>query len=129
MKYVGIVLVSHSEKIAIGLKEIIREVIEEVPVELASGMEDGKIGTSVDKITSAILKADEGRGVLLFYDLGSAKMNADLAIELADIQKIEIADAPLVEGAYVAAVEASVGRTMEEILQNISEAFPISEVG
>lgn len=66
MTHVGIVLVSHSEKIAIGLKEIIREVIDEVPVELASGMEEGYIGTSVEKITSAIIRADEGRGVLLF---------------------------------------------------------------
>lgn len=128
MKYVGIVLVSHSEKIAIGLKEIIREVIDEVPIGLASGMEDGQIGTSVEKITSAILQADEGRGVLLFYDLGSAKMNAELAIELADIQEIEIVEAPLVEGAYVAAVEASVGRSMNEILQNVTKSFPVNEV-
>lgn len=129
MTHVGIVLVSHSEKIAIGLKEIIREVIDEVPVELASGMEGGYIGTSVEKITTAILRADEGQGVLLFYDLGSAKMNADLAIELADIKDVSIVESPLVEGAYVAAVEASVGRSKDEILQSIEEAFPVSEIG
>jgi len=129
MTYVGIVLVSHSEKIATGLKEIIREVIDEVPVELASGMEGGYIGTSVEKITSAIICADKGRGVLLFYDLGSAKMNADLAIELADVKDVVIVESPLVEGAYVAAVEASVGRSKEEILQTIEEAFPVTEIG
>src|SRR5699024_3906723 len=98
-------------------------VIDEVPVELASGMEEGYIGTSVEKITSAIIRADEGRGVILFYDLGSAKMNADLAIELADVKEVEIVKAPIVEGAYVAAVEASVGRSKEEIYKQLNKHF------
>ncbi len=130
MTYVGIVLVSHSEKVTDGLKEIIREVIEDVPVESAGGMEDGLIGTSVDKITTAIRQADQGRGVLIFYDLGSAKMNTDLAIELADLQEeVELVEAPLIEGAYVGAVEASIGRDMTEILASIHASFPKIEIG
>lgn len=128
MTYVGIVLISHSEKVTVGLKEIIREVIEDVPVESAGGMDNGHIGTSVDKITNAIVNANQGRGVLLFYDLGSAKMNAELAIELADLQEVELVEAPLIEGAYVAAVEASIGRNKSEILKSITQSFPLGEV-
>jgi|SRR5690625_1622660 len=124
MSHVGIVLVSHSEQVTIGLKEIIREVIEEVPIEPAGGTDDGQIGTSIEKIKEAILRADQGRGVLLFYDLGSAKMNAELAIELADIRPIKLVEAPFIEGAYVGAVEASIGRSMTEILDSVDESFP-----
>lgn len=127
MTYVGIVLISHSEKVTVGLKEIIREVIEDVPVESAGGMDNGGIGTSVEKITSAMIRADQGEGVLLFYDLGSAKMNAELAIELADLQAVQLVEAPLLEGAYVAAVEASIGRSMPDILTSIAQSFPMNE--
>jgi len=123
MTYVGIVLVSHSEKVTIGLKEIIRQVIHEVPVEAAGGTDDGEIGTSMDKIKTAIQRADQDRGVLLFYDLGSAKMNAELAIELADRRKIQLVEAPLIEGAYVGAVEASIGKNIDEIIESIEQSF------
>ncbi len=124
MTYVGIVLISHSEKVTIGLKEIIRQVIHEVPVEAAGGTEDGEIGTSIDKIKTAIQRADQDRGVLLFYDLGSAKMNAELAIELADLRRIQLVEAPLIEGAYVGAVEASIGKNIDEIIESIEQSFP-----
>jgi|SRR5690625_25573 len=123
MNYVGIVLISHSEKVTIGLKEIIRQVIHEVPVEAAGGMDDGQIGTSIEKIKTAIQQANQNRGVLVFYDLGSAKMNAELAIELADLQQIQLVEAPLIEGAYVGAVEASIGKSMEEIMESIEQSF------
>lgn len=124
MTYVGIVLISHSEKVTIGLKEIIRQVIHEVPVEAAGGTDDGEIGTSIDKIKTAIQRADQDRGVLLFYDLGSAKMNAELAIELADLRRIQLVEAPLIEGAYVGAVEASIGKNIDEIIESIEQSFP-----
>ncbi len=123
MSYVGIVLISHSEKVTIGLKEIIRQVIYDVPVEAAGGTDDGQIGTSIEKIKTAIQQVDQNRGVLVFYDLGSAKMNAELAIELADLQQIQLVEAPLVEGAYVGAVEASIGKSMEEIMESIEQSF------
>lgn len=123
MSYVGIVLISHSEKVTSGLKEIIRQVIYDVPVEAAGGTDDGQIGTSIEKIKTAIQQVDQNRGVLVFYDLGSAKMNAELAIELADLQQIQLVEAPLVEGAYVGAVEASIGKSMEEIMESIEQSF------
>src|SRR5690625_1787649 len=123
--YVGIVIVSHSDKIAEGTKELIREVITEVPIVAAGGETDGEIGTSVDKIKAGIESVQEetDQVVLLFYDLGSAKLNSELAIELIGADKIAIVEAPIVEGAYVAAVEANAKKTLEEIAAKVEEAF------
>lgn len=125
MKYVGIVLVSHSEKIVYGLKDLIREVTEDVPIEVAGGTDEGTVGTSIEKITTAIKRADRHKGVLLFYDLGSAKINAELAIELSNQKNIVVLDVPLLEGAYVAAVESSIGKDIAEIMTTMERDFPI----
>lgn len=123
--YTGLILVSHSEKIAKGTKELIREVITDVPIELAAGEVDGGIGTNPDRILTAIQKlaTKTKKGVLIFYDLGSAKMNSELAIELSGLENVFIAEAPLVEGAYVGAVEAFQGKEAGEILQTIEKSF------
>ena len=123
MGYVGIVLVSHSPKVVEGLLEIIRQVINDVPIEIAGGTDDNEIGTSVEKIISAIGAAHSGKGVLVFYDLGSAKMNAEVAFEMLDSIPVKIVDAPLVEGAYVAAVESNMGKSIDEIYESIKNSF------
>ncbi|MBR7796870.1 PTS-dependent dihydroxyacetone kinase phosphotransferase subunit DhaM [Agaribacter marinus] len=123
MAYVGIVLISHSSKIAEGAKELIRQVIKDVPIETAGGTEDLEIGTSIEKINAAIEQANQGNGVLLFYDLGSAKMNAEMAIEMTDLKAIKLVEAPIVEGAYVAAVEAGMGKNLEDIYDSVIQAF------
>ncbi|GAA0413554.1 MAG: dihydroxyacetone kinase phosphoryl donor subunit DhaM [Bacillota bacterium] len=123
MAYVGIVLISHSSKIAEGAKELIRQVIKDVPIETAGGTEDLEIGTSIEKINAAIEQANQGNGVLLFYDLGSAKMNAEMAIEMTDLKAIKLVEAPIVEGAYVAAVEAGMGKNLEDVYDSVIQAF------
>ncbi|MGX9929974.1 dihydroxyacetone kinase phosphoryl donor subunit DhaM [Virgibacillus salarius] len=123
MAYVGIVLISHSSKIAEGAKELIRQVIKDVPIETAGGTEDLEIGTSIEKINAAIEQANQGSGVLLFYDLGSAKMNAEMAIEMTDLKAIKLVEAPIVEGAYVAAVEAGMGKNLEDVYDSVIQAF------
>lgn len=120
MEYVGIVLISHSPDVVKGIKEIIRQVIKDVPVEVAGGTDDGEIGTSIDKISAAIDTAYTDKGVLLFYDLGSAKMNAELAIEISEKENIFLIEAPLLEGAYVATVESSIGKSITEIQKKAS---------
>lgn len=124
MEYIGIVLISHSPDVVKGIKEIIRQVIKDVPVEVAGGTDDGEIGTSIDKISAAIDTAYTDKGVLLFYDLGSAKMNAELAIEISEKENIFLIEAPLLEGAYVATVESSIGKSITEIQKSIIKHFP-----
>ncbi|WP_019377224.1 dihydroxyacetone kinase phosphoryl donor subunit DhaM [Virgibacillus halodenitrificans] len=123
MAYVGIVLISHSPKVVEGTKEIIRQVNQDVAIELAGGTDDNEIGTSIDKILEAINHADKGSGVLLLYDIGSAKMNAEIAIEMADGNNIKMAETPIVEGAYVASVEAGMGKSVEEIITTLEKNF------
>ncbi|MEW9677898.1 dihydroxyacetone kinase phosphoryl donor subunit DhaM [Lentibacillus sp. L22] len=123
MAYTGLVLISHSQKIAEGMKEIIRQVIKEVPIQPAGGTDENEIGTSIDKILQAIEQADDGNGVILMYDLGSAKMNAEMAIEMTDRENIKLAEAPLVEGSYVAAVEAGQGKSVDAIIDNLKRHF------
>ncbi|GGB37688.1 PTS-dependent dihydroxyacetone kinase phosphotransferase subunit DhaM [Virgibacillus dakarensis] len=123
MAYAGIVLISHSPKVVEGIKDIIRQVNQDVAIELAGGTDDNQIGTSIDKILKAIERADEGKGVLLVYDLGSAKMNAEMAVEMTDREHIKIVEAPLIEGAYVASVEAGMGKSVDEIIATLEREF------
>lgn len=124
MAYTGLVLISHSAKVAEGVKEMIREVNQDVPIALAGGTDDQEIGTSIDIILQAIEQADSGSGVLLLYDLGSAKMNAEMATEMTDRKEVQIAEAPLLEGAYVAAVEAGLEKSADEITETLGREFP-----
>lgn len=121
--YVSIVIVSHSEKIATGIKDMIEQIAENVTVEIAGGTNDGEIGTNLNKINEAVEKAYSPKGVLVFYDMGSAKMNAQFALELNNRENIYIIDVPLVEGAYIAAVKASIGKSVLEIKENLLEYF------
>lgn len=108
---VGIVLVSHSAKLAEGLAELAAQMAPDVRIHPAGGLADGGgIGTDYDEVVAAVQRADSGDGVVLLYDLGSAQMTADLAVEsLADPSSAVVIDAPLVEGAVAAAVAAQGG--------------------
>src|SRR5712692_7984156 len=109
---VGLVIVSHSAKLAEGLVDLLRQMQPDLPMRAAGGLPDGAIGTSVERIHQAIVAVDNPAGVLIFVDLGSAVMSTEMAIEqLSDGQRARalISDAPLVEGAVLAAVNAALG--------------------
>ncbi|GAA4532873.1 dihydroxyacetone kinase phosphoryl donor subunit DhaM [Amycolatopsis samaneae] len=107
---VGIVLVSHSARLAEGLAELAAQMAPDVTIIPAGGLPDGSIGTDYDEVVAATQRADSGAGVVLLYDLGSAQMTAELAVEtLADPSAALVVDAPLVEGAVAAAVAAQGG--------------------
>ncbi len=116
---VGLVVVSHSAKVAEGVVEMAAQMAASVPLKPAGGTDDGGIGTDATLIAEAIAAADEGDGVLVFADLGSAVLSAQLAIdELVDERlrgRVRIAEAPLVEGAVIAAIQASTGSSLEEV--------------
>lgn len=122
---VGLVIVSHSAKLAEGLRELAAQMARDVTIETAGGTDDGGIGTSLEKISAAIAAADTGDGALLLADLGSAVMTAETAVEfLEDEQRarVRLADAPLVEGTVAAAVAAQTGRTLQAVLQEAESA-------
>ena len=116
---VGIVLVSHSWKIAEGIRDLALEMAHGYEgIRCAGGLEDGTIGTDAVRIMEAIQDADSGDGVVVLADLGSGVISAEMAIDMLDgAVKVQLADAPIVEGAIIAAVEASIGSSFEKIIE------------
>lgn len=113
---VGLVIVSHSATLAAGVVELAAQMAPGVPIIPAGGMPDGGLGTDFAAVTDAVATADQGDGVVLLFDLGSAQMTADLVVEsLADPDRAVVADAPLVEGAVAAAVAAAGGASMAAV--------------
>ena len=116
---VGIVLVSHSRKIAEGALELISQMIsEDTNIGIAAGTWDNRLGTDAELIEQRIREVERGQGVLILVDLGSAIMSAEVAIENLEEplrSTVSIVDAPFVEGAVVAAMEASFGKSLEEV--------------
>jgi phosphoenolpyruvate---glycerone phosphotransferase subunit DhaM len=118
---VGLVLISHSDTLVAGLREMVLQVAgDEVAVATAGGTEDGRLGTSAPRIAEALRStlAASPEGVVVLFDLGSAALSLELALEdlePADRQRTRVSEAPLVEGAILAAVQASVGASLAEV--------------
>jgi dihydroxyacetone kinase phosphotransfer subunit len=120
---VGLVVVSHSAKAAEGICEVAAQMATDASIEPAGGDSDGGLGTSVDRIQAAIEAADDGDGVVVLVDLGSAVMNAELAVEMSEGSEVRIADAPVLEAAVNAAVEATSKKaTLDSVLEAAEEA-------
>lgn len=118
---VGIVLVSHSHRIAEGAAELAREMGgPDARIETAGGLDapDHPIGTDAVLVQRAIERAWSDDGVLVLMDLGSAVLSAELALDLLPAErrdKILLAEAPFVEGAVAAAVTARMGAPLEQV--------------
>jgi PTS hybrid protein len=126
------VIVSHSAKIAEGIVELAAQMAGEVVIKAAGGTDDGGIGTDAGMIAEAIEAADSGDGVLILVDLGSAVLSTTLAIEELigeDIRgRVRIAEAPVVEGAVIGAVQASTGASLDEVERAAVEAATMAKV-
>lgn len=120
---VGLVLISHSSSIADGLRDMVLQVAgSEVVVATAGGTDDGRLGTSAPRIVAAIRSTLDGAadGTLILLDLGSAALSLELALEEFDEDeraRLRVSEAPLVEGAVLAAVQASVGASLDEVAE------------
>ena len=106
----SIVVVSHSKKLAEGVVEVAKMMARDVTIIAAGGTEEDGLGTSYEKIASAIDKAYTDDGVALFMDMGSAVMTAEMVLESMADRRLKLIDAPLVEGVVLAAVEAVSGK-------------------
>lgn len=122
---VGLVIVSHSSKIAEGVVELAAQMAADTRIVAAGGTDDGRIGTSFDLVSAAIAEADGGAGVVVLGDLGSAILTAETALDFLDDEvrdRVRIADAPLVEGAVAAAVAAQSGADLIGVLEAAESA-------
>ena len=125
---VGIVIVSHSPDIARGTADMVRQMVgEKVPLAWCGGDPDGGLGTSVEAIIAAIQKAWSEKGVAILVDLGGAETNSEMAVEMLSEERRErvvVCNAPIVEGAVMAATEASAGSSLDQVRQTAEEMRP-----
>lgn len=114
----GIVMVSHVSDVVNGVSRLINEVAKDVPVTTAGGTEDNGVGTSFEKILTAFEenKADK---ILAFYDLGSAKMNLEMAMEMTD-KEVTLYDTALLESSYTAAALIQAGADIATIEEQLA---------
>jgi dihydroxyacetone kinase phosphotransfer subunit len=129
---VGIVVVSHSAQIAAGTVELARQMAgDDLRIEAAGGLPDGTLGTDAVQILAAIQAADAGAGVVVLADLGSAVLATQTALELLGnpaASRVRLSRGPLVEGAVVAAVQASVGDDLAAVLAAAEEAATLPKI-
>jgi dihydroxyacetone kinase phosphotransfer subunit len=112
---VSLLIVSHSAQLAAGVKEFATQVSGgKVQIVDAGGTDDGSLGTSVDRIKAGLQQVASPDGTLVLVDVGSAVLSVEIAIEDLQLEQVHISDAPLVEGAYLAALEALVDSTLAE---------------
>ena len=121
---VGLVLVSHSPRIAEGTAELVQQMAGEVELVAVGGDSDGGFGTDPERIEAAVRDLDVEE-VLVFMDLGSAVLSAETVLEMLPSkvkEKVRLVDAPFVEGAFAAGVVASAGADAEECVEAAMEA-------
>ena len=125
MSNVGIVIVSHSPDVAKGAADMVRQMVGTgVPLAWSGGNPEGGLGTSVEGILAAIEAAWSEAGVAILVDLGGAETNSEMAIEMLAPERqgrVVICDAPVVEGAVMAATEAWGGSDLATVKHTAEE--------
>jgi len=125
---VAIVIVSHSPLVAEGAADMVREMVgDEVQVAFCGGNPEGGLGTDVAAIKAAIERVYTPAGVAVLVDLGGAETNSEMAIELlpeAWRDRVVVCNAPIVEGAVIAATEAAGGSPLAEVRAVAEELAP-----
>lgn len=122
---VGILIVSHSAKVAEGTVDMVRQMVgDEVVCAGIGGNPEGGLGVDVAAILAGIQQVWSPAGVAVLVDLGGAEMNSDMAIEMLDEARrplVRVCAAPIVEGAVIAATEASAGSPLDEVVAAAEE--------
>jgi phosphoenolpyruvate---glycerone phosphotransferase subunit DhaM len=125
---VGIVIVSHSPDVARGTADMVRQMVgQEVPLSWCGGDPGGGLGTNVEAILAAIQAAWSEQGVAILVDLGGAETNSEMAIEMLPQMRrgrVVVCNAPIVEGAVMAATEAASGAPLDVVRRTAEELTP-----
>ena len=125
---VGIVIVSHSKDIAKGTADMVLQMVgTEVKVAFCGGNPDGGLGTNVPLIIEAINQVWSPKGVAILVDLGGAETNSEMAVEMLPAEwrdKVVVCNAPIVEGAVMAATESAGGGNLQAVRATAEELAP-----
>lgn len=124
---VGIVVVSHSRRLAEAAVELALQMVhgDPPPMQVAAGTIDDGLGTDATAVMSAIGEVDQGDGVVVFVDIGSALMSAELGIELygQPDSDVRILPAPFVEGIVAGVIRAVGGATIDEVAAEANQGL------
>jgi phosphoenolpyruvate---glycerone phosphotransferase subunit DhaM len=124
---VSIVIVSHSADVARGAAAMVRQMVgKDIRVAHCGGNADGGLGTDVTAIKRCIEQVYGPRGVAVLVDLGGAETNSEMAIEMLPREwqtNVVICEAPVVEGAVMAATEAAGGSNLDKVRATAEEFF------
>ena len=123
----SILLVSHSQQLTDGLKAMIEDMSDSETVTLFSlgGTAEGELGSDPTKIVEAVNQSPDAEQILVFADLGSAVLNAELAYDMLEPEqqtRYHLIDAPLVEGAFAAAITAGFSDDLSQITAEAQKA-------
>ncbi|MCQ2492593.1 MAG: PTS-dependent dihydroxyacetone kinase phosphotransferase subunit DhaM [Lachnospiraceae bacterium] len=110
---VGIVIVSHSEKLAEGVVDVTKIMADGCPIAAAGGLEPGVYGTSFEKIMEAVESVHGEDGTLILMDMGSAVMTTEMVLEMLCYDDVKMVDCPIVEGAIAATIAAVGGADLD----------------
>ncbi|MBE2239158.1 MAG: phosphoenolpyruvate--protein phosphotransferase [Caldilineaceae bacterium] len=125
---VSIVLVSHSSELSAAVKALADQQIHGRAQIVAVGGSDNPhqpFGTDPIAISEAIHAAWGDDGVLVLMDLGSAVISGQVALDLLPDEeraRVRLSVGPFVEGAMAAAVQASIGMSLEAVAREAEEA-------
>ena len=126
---VGIVIVSHSLRLAEGLRDLAQQMGQgQVPLEIAAGIDDpaNPMGTDAERIRAAIEAVYSPDGVVVMMDFGSALLSAETALEFMSPEQranVHLCSAPLVEGTLAAITVASGGSDVGRVLAEAEGAL------
>lgn len=130
---VGIVIVSHSKQLALGVRELAAQMVQgQVPLAVAAGIDDPEnpLGTDAIQVYEAIASVFSEDGVLILMDLGSALMSAEMALEFLPPEQrdhVYLCAAPLVEGAIAATIAAATGGSIQQVMAEAQGALVAKE--
>lgn len=124
---VGIVVVSHSRPLAEAAVDLALQMVhdEPPPLRIAAGTIDGGLGTDATAVMAAIEEVDQGDGVVIFVDIGSALMSTELGIELyaRPESDVRILPAPFVEGIVAGVIRCVGGASIDEVADEAVQAL------
>ncbi len=121
---VSLMVLSHSKKIADGIKELAEEVSGGSEIYAVGGSKAGTLGSDYDRIQEALLSATDKGDVIVLADMGSSILTVETAIDAMDEERqsrIHLSSAALVEGSVLTAVSISAGLSVDDIFVQLED--------
>jgi dihydroxyacetone kinase DhaKLM complex PTS-EIIA-like component DhaM len=122
---IGIVVVSHSPRLADAAVELARQMVQGdgPPMVVVAGV-DGRFGTDAAAVAQAIDALADTGGVLVVPDLGSAVLSAEMALDLRRSSvEVVVGAGPFVESLAVGIPLAALGCPLDTVATAVATAL------